>query len=129
MELSTYIDCFNNKLNEFLRDLCNSFPDMSDLKVLKNGLQLAITIDPRMPQNVFNMHVASTYEKKIIEKDEAFFLQENYDTIAVQHGVDLDIIGKLKGIWATLNDENKDIIWKYLHVLVLLNKKCQSLMK
>lgn len=125
-----YFENFNAKLDEFLKDLLSTFPEMNDIKVLRSGLQLAKTMDIKMPQTFFDKHVASLYEQKIIEQDEQFFLNEDYTQLLSQqvngHAIDLDIVGKLKQIWGTLDVENKCVIWKYLHVLVLLNRKCKG---
>lgn len=123
---TTYFECFNNKLKEFLNDLLVSFPEMNDLKLLKNGLHLATTIDVKMPQKFFNEHVACKYETHILGKNEEFFLNETYEAVAQQHGFDLDIVSKIKGIWGTIDGENKEIVWKYLQVLILLNRKCKN---
>lgn len=123
-----YFESFNTKLDEFLRDLMSTFPEMKDIKVLRSGVQLAKTMDIKMPQSFFNSHVAMRYEDKILEKDERFFLEEDYRELLSQkingQSIDMDIVGKLKQIWGTLDDDNKSVVWKYLHVLVLLNRKC-----
>jgi hypothetical protein len=124
-EVTTYYECFNNKLEEFLQDLSSSFPDVKDFKLVKNGLQLAKTIDVKMPQRVFDENVANRFEERIIKKDEQFFLTENYADILEDNNVDLDVVSKIKDIWSSLDDCDKDTIWKYLHVLVILNRKCR----
>jgi DNA-binding transcriptional ArsR family regulator len=124
---TTYYECFNNKLDELLGELSRTFTEMSDIKILRNGLTFARTLDLKMPQSMFDRHVTPAYEKRIIDEDEQFFLhEEDYHAIASEHGVDLDIIGQLKSIWKDLDGENKQAIWKYLKVLVLLNRKCKS---
>lgn len=125
-QVATYYTAFNNKLVEFVSDLSNTFPEMHDLKVLKSGIQLAKTVDIKMPRQVFNEHVADVYEQQILDKNEDFFLKEDYSHITQAHGLDIDIVSKLKEIWGTLDQENRNIIWKYLEVLVLLNRKCKS---
>ena len=124
-EVMTYYESFNNKLNEFLNDLHTTFPEMTDIKVLKSGLQFAKTMDVKMAQTMFDKHVAAKYEDQILKQNETFFLNETYTHIANAHGIDLDIIGRLKDVWSTMDDSNREIIWKYLKVLVLLNKKCK----
>ncbi len=125
----TYFECFNTKLDEFLKDLSTSFPEFNDVKVLRNGLKLAMTIDAKLPQKYFNENLTSSFETHIMSRDEKFFLEQDYQEI-IRHnsnlinGIDLDIIPKIKSIWKTLDDSNKDAIWKYLQLLVLLNKKC-----
>jgi hypothetical protein len=119
----TYFECFNTKLAEFLQDLSTSFPEFKDIKMLKNGLNLARTLDVKMPATMFSKHVTAEYEQNILNKDDAFFLTQTYEHIAVD-GIDLDIIPKLKDMWGTLDVSDKDSVWKYLQVLVLLCRKC-----
>lgn len=123
---STYHVCFNNKLDEFLRDLHDTFPDLHDFKVLRNGLTLAKNLDEKMPQKFFDEYVANEYEGFIIKQDEQFFLEHDYKKVVDEYSVDLDIVGKLKEVWSTLDDDNKDVVWKYMKVLVLLNRKCKQ---
>jgi hypothetical protein len=120
----TYFECFNEKLKEFLNDLVSAFPELKHLSVMKNGLNLAINLDVKLPQKIFNDNIRENYETRIVNKDEQFFLSEDYEHIANKHNLDLDIVSKLKGIWKTLDADNKEVIWKYLQVLVVLNKRC-----
>ena len=121
----TYYECFNTKLEEFLNDLLTAFPEFKDFKVLKHGINLAKTIDAKMPANVFLQHMTDEYEKNILSRDDAFFMNEDYAYVA-DMGVDLDIISKLKTLWGQLDDSNKESVWKYLQVLVLLSRKCRK---
>ena len=123
---TTYHECFNAKLDEFLKDLIDCFPGMKDIKLLKSGLQLSRTMDITLPQKVFNEHIHDIYENNILNKDESFFMNENYQHIVDTHGLELDVISKIKTMWTDLSVNNKDVIWKYLQVLVLLNRKCKS---
>jgi hypothetical protein len=121
-----YIECFNKKLQEFITELIECFPQMKELKMLRSGLQLAVTMEPYLPQKVFDEHLHDVYENSILDKDENFFLNEDYQHIVDTRGIDLDIISTIKNMWKDLDTNNKEAIWKYLQVLVLLNRKCKS---
>jgi hypothetical protein len=111
------VDLFNQKMVEFADDItmvCNDF------KELKPALRLAINLDKRTPLKAFGKY-ASKYETYIMEKNEAFFLEETYTDIS--HKVNFDMIKKLKEVWQTLSPENKDTVWKYFQVLVYLHNK------
>lgn len=131
MDASVYQEAFNNKLLEFLNDLICTFPEVHhDLKTLKHGVNMARNIDPQIPQTFFNERVASKYEDRILAKDDQFFLDHDYtlDLSGLDskvQGFDLDIIGRLKAMWGNVNAANRETIWKYLHVLLALNKKCK----
>jgi hypothetical protein len=124
MDSMTYYECFNNKLDEFLKDLTNTFPDLKDIKLLRNGVNIAKVADMKLPQQVFDQTVALKYEKQILEKDENFFMNEDYTEVLSTHGVDFNLVPQLKEVWTSLDESNKDAVWKYMQVLVLLNKKC-----
>lgn len=115
-----FIDMFNRKLGEFIDDLIECYNDLEDLKVFKSMLDLAIYMDKNVPQQMFHETVTKKYEKYIVEYNEAFFLEEEYDPTYT----DINLVNKLKGIWKTMETHNKNIIWKYLHVLLVLDRKC-----
>lgn len=127
LEMDKYYEAFNTKLIELVNDLMGTFPEIkTDLMSIKHGINMVKNIDPKVPQGFFNDHVAIKYEPQLISRDEQFFLDHDYsqEVTRLVHGFDLDIIGKLKYIWRDLNTDNKDAIWKYIHVLLALNRKC-----
>jgi hypothetical protein len=119
-----YVESFNNKLAEFVKDLGVAFPDIPDINTLRSSLVLARSLDPSLPQKLFHHHVALPFGDRILASDEGFFMQYDYQELSKIHGVEIDIVGKIKNIWHDLTDNNKDAIWKYLHVLVVLSRKC-----
>lgn len=122
--MDAYVESFNNKLGEFVKDLGVTFPDISDIIMLKTSFNLARNIDPSLPQKMFHDHVSRKFGDHILASDESFFMHYDYSEISKRHGVDIDIVGKIKAIWHDLSEENKSAIWKYLQVLVLLSRKC-----
>jgi hypothetical protein len=125
-ESITYYECFNSKLEEFLVDLSRTIPEFTDLKVLKNGVSLAKNLDPKMPLTMFNQHMTPDYEDKILKRDDNFFMHENYDEIVHDNGINIDFVPYLKEVWSKLSDEDKNAIWKYLHLFVLLSRRCRG---
>ena len=63
------------------------------------------------------------YKPKIIEKDESFFLNNNYTEIVnnVQSDGLESIITKLKNYWNSMSSGNKEKIWEYLNSLIKLS--------
>ena len=110
----------NLKLQEFVDDLLASYPGVTDIRVMKTMLNLTVAMDIKLPQDMFNRCVVIPYEQQILAKDECFFLEEAYDP----QYADINIIEKLKGIWKTLPAEDKEIVWKYFQVLLVLNRRC-----
>lgn len=113
---------FNMKFDEFLEDLVSTYPEEDELKAMKNMLDLSIKcMGSNVPQEMFNSCVAVPFGTRILTKDESFFLEEcPYD----QRYADINIINKLKSKWKGLSSENKEVVWKYMKVLLVLNYRC-----
>ena len=65
------------------------------------------------------------YREKILNKDESFFLENEYSEIKAANEDDENtveqVINKLKKYWGELSIENKEKIWKYLETLIKLS--------
>lgn len=111
-------DVFNSKLKEFIADLSNVCPELCDMSPL---LSLTIAMDKNAAINMFNTTIAINYENHIMNKDDQFFLNEPYNGDVPNIGIDL--VNNLKHVWTTLDSNNKETIWKYLQLLLILNNK------
>lgn len=122
-------DLFNMKIMEFADDLIYICPEVSDFRIFKTACEWAIGMDKKNAYNIFKMCIGQPYEQQILTRDEKFFLQESYDEYQPyiqMYGQDLNITNKLKKIWSTLDQVNKDNIWKYFQLLLVLSKKCSE---
>ena len=119
-----YYDKFNEQLISFLKQLTICYPQISEFKKITSGLSLLKTMDKKMPAKLFKEH-ASKFEMQIKKKDEEFFINNNeYEILdSVDKNEFLDFINQLKIVWKDTSEENKDVIWKYLNVLLIISKK------
>lgn len=120
-------ELFNRKIVEFIENLIYIFPEVNDFKVFKTACDWAIGMDVTSAQQIFNICVGQPYEVQIMEKDEKFFLKENYDEYndyIKLYGNDMNLVEKLKNIWSIIDESNKEVIWQYMQVLIFLNKRC-----
>lgn len=123
----TNLDYFNYYLKEFCNELIANFPDF-EKNIVANYREL---LESKQSQNSlyakYFVSKVNDYMDKICGKDETLFNPENYvekesglvGTLVFLEGVDF-----LK-LWqsSTNNDTNKQAIWKYLQLLVLLGRK------
>jgi hypothetical protein len=120
-------ELFNKKLVEFVEDIIYICPEVNDFRVFKMTCDWAVNLDVKFAQNMFDVCVAKPYASQILSKDENFFLKESYDEYndyIKKYNHDLNLIQKLKSIWKDLDDVNKENIWKYMQVLLILNNRC-----
>lgn len=123
---AVYINLFNDKAEEFCKDLVTTFPEVAEFKKLKSGLLLLKNVDEKKPREFFNSYVGINFKQQILSKDESFFINEVQNH--VQGGIDnsqwQSVISLIHELWATLSNENKENIWKYFQVLIAINDKC-----
>jgi len=64
------------------------------------------------------------YGDRIIDKDEAFFLEEaDYSKMAGDLQDAECVINKVKTVYRGLNESDRAVVWKYMRVLVMLSRK------
>lgn len=129
MSKTIFFERFNEKCDEFCRDIITSFPNIEQFKHIKTGLNLIKNIDMKTPQRIFHNNIYNThYRDFILTKNEEFFLTNEdfniqYSTNDKKQYWD-EFIDNIRLIWKTLSNEDKDIVWKYFHILVILSEKC-----
>ena len=111
------VEVFNCKVTEMVSDISKVAPEFHEYKTY---LELGLSMNKNIAIDMFG-NCARKYEPYILKKDESYFLNESYEDQAADN--QFDIINKIKKIWTTLSKENKEIIWKYLQVLIILQKK------
>ena len=115
------LSAFNNLVIKFNDDLISTFPEENDFKVYKRGIILLNSANSKKICLLFKDYMVF-YRQKITEKDESFFLNNDYTEIVNNNkseGVE-SIISKLKHYWNTMSIGNKNKIWEYLNSLIKL---------
>jgi len=118
-----FLEKFNTTFQEFLSDFAKTFPNDAQLSLYELGLRGILLADSSVVQKVFHERVSVPYADKILAKDEAFFLQNSFSEIHADITDAMDVISKVKSYWSQLDAVNKDVVWKYLKVLTLLDRK------
>ena len=119
---NTYLTAFNNLVIKFNEDLIDVFPEENDFKVYKRGIMMLNSANAKKICNLYKDYMI-LYRSKILEKDETFFVNNNYTEIVSNsnsEGVE-SIILKLKHYWGNLSTSNKEKVWEYLNSLIKLS--------
>ena len=118
-----YRSQFNDTLVELVDDLIRVFPQDSDFRMYKLALQGAMITNNNMVHGIFRERVCNIYGERILARDEQFFLTNSYNDMKDEFSQADQLITKLKDSWSSLNTQQRDVVWKYLRVLVLLDRK------
>jgi hypothetical protein len=120
MSKKILIDTLFTQFSDFIKQLQNMYPEDTDFPIFLSTLQLLKSANPMLVVNFVKTDIIDPYGSKIISKDESFFLNNDY----TKHGeVDLNIVEKLKTYIQNMSPNSKDIVWKYIELLMKLTLK------
>lgn len=119
------LNLFNQKFIEFLSDLIRVFPEDSEFKQFKATVLMIQATKEQTVQQVFHSSVEK-YKPHIAARNDQFFLESGFDDINSLENKDYmqQVIEKLKRNWIELDARNREIVWKYLTLLVALDERC-----
>jgi len=118
-----FLGKFNHTFKEFINDLIKSFPGDPDFKMYKMAISTAMIMNESLVIGVFKEKVMDRYSEKILAKDDAFFMDNNYNELQGEFSEASAIIQKLKGYWSGMSPDDRDVVWRYFVVLVKLSQK------
>lgn len=131
---------FNNQLDQFLTELRDLLPDQVQIRVVQDKLRMVRSMSSRIVMEGFAQYVLP-YQAQILNQDESFFLDNGENLVNTKYdeairsipAVETNDVSKddvmkafrmIKNIWSNrLSTENKQIIWNYFKVLVVLCKR------
>ena len=116
---------FKKQLTIFFDELIGQFPTEGDLIVIRLFLTNQMPIQDIMDIFIRTLNKNDEEFKHMIKaRDENFFLEHDiFDTISKQKS------GHFKKLWSSgqLDQEDKEIMWKWLDTFVYLSEKYTSL--
>lgn len=110
----TELRVFCNQLTAFVDDLCETYPEETDISTAAQKLKLLKQVNPRLIHSVFMSSVYSEFSQPILNEDEEYILK----SIRVHEGN--PALWVFDKHWSTMTETNKQAVWKYIKALVLL---------
>lgn len=121
-----YLDKFNQTFREFGDDILKVFPEDNEFRMYNLAIATAMLVNPEIVFNIFYDRVILPFGDRVLSKDESFFLNHDYDDVRGEHEEASAIIDKVKSYWKVMGDADREVVWKYFKVLVLLGKKIRT---
>ena len=122
----SYLSAFNSQLIKFFEDLSETFPEEKEIRASIEGLQFARKANPKLILDMFYEHVARDLKEAILDENADKIVEYGKIKIATQFNEVMPALSIFQKHWPTLSDVNRDIIWKYLKVLITLCDKARA---
>ena len=119
------LTAFNNTIQQLIDDLINYFPEDNDYKLFESSFKMLRQANPRKVLELFKTHILK-HKNYILDENESFLLEYNY----LQSGTGIQdmnyaesLMLRIKDNWRLIDEKNKEAIWKYFKVLIVLSEK------
>ena len=120
------LSSFTTQLVRFFEDLAQTFPEERDIKAALEAIQGAKKINPRLILDLFIEHVARDLRNAITNEDADAIIHYARTKISTQFNEISPALTIFDRHWATLSEPNRESIWKYLKVLLILSDKARG---
>jgi hypothetical protein len=128
VDKSRYVEMFNDTIIEFLNDLLRVSKEDKDIKKFKTSIIMLKTVQEQKTSELFHRYVGPYYDQ-IRQKNDAFFKSQRdiyktggMTTVTGENVTD-ELIDKLRDMWDSLAEEDKENVWNYMLVLMRLCEK------
>ena len=126
MSNASPLTMFTNTLVGFFEELIATFPEEKDIRAALETIQGARKINPGLIRDMFYEHVTKDLKDAISREDDGAIITYGRVKITQQYNEILPALAIFDKHWATLSDSNRNVIWKYLKALVILNERARS---
>ena len=110
------------QIDNFINELCIIFQNNGEMLLFREKYNLVRGVNSNLIIEYFISYIYP-FKKNIMNKEESFFLDGGgQEELKDKSG--LKFRDSIKTLWITqLSDENKEIIWKYFKIFILLCEK------
>jgi hypothetical protein len=120
------LGAFNTQLIRFFEELNQSYPEERDIKLALEAIQGAKKINPKLILDLFWEHVYRDLHEAIAREDEEAVIGYAHSKISGQFNEMSPALLIFDKHWPTMDDTNRQAIWKYLKVLCVLCEKARA---
>jgi hypothetical protein len=120
------LSAFVNQFIRFFQDLSETFPEEKDIKMALEAIEGAKKINPRLVLDLFYEHVFVDLAESIRNEDVEHIIEVGKRKISTQFNEIMPALSIFQNHWPTLDQGNRDAIFKYLKVLVVLCEKARN---
>ena len=110
------------QIDNFINELCTIFQNNGEMLLFREKYNLVRGVNSNLIIEYFITYIYP-FKKNIMNKEESFFLDGGgQEELKDKSG--LKFRDSIKTLWITqLSEENKEIIWKYFKIFILLCEK------
>jgi hypothetical protein len=118
----SYKQLLLQQIDNFINELSTIFTKNTDIALLKEKYSMVKSMNSKLVVEYIIQHIYPL-KKMILEQDENFFLNGGGQE-EIKEGSGLRFRDNICKLWVSeMSSDNKEIVWKYFKVFVMLSEK------
>lgn len=117
------LGAFCNQLIAFFEDLTETYPEEKDISMATQALKLMKQANPRMIHTFFMDVIYKEFAQHILDENEEYVIGRARELLNSQYAEINYAFWIFDKHWSTMNEANKEQVWKYLKALILLAQR------
>jgi UV DNA damage repair endonuclease len=110
------------QIENFINEICTIFPNSNEMLLLREKFTMIKSMNSKIIIEYIIRHIYPL-KQMILEQNEEFFLNGGGQE-EIKDNSGLRFRDNIRKLWMTeMIDENKEIVWKYFKVFVILSDK------
>jgi hypothetical protein len=124
--MSSPVGLFTTQLIRFFEDLKESFPEERDIKSALELIKFAKASNPKLVSDMFYEHVYKELNEPIKREDADYIIAYTHEKVKNEFNEISPALTIFDKYWATMTDESRNTIWKWLKVLCVLCERAKN---
>ena len=121
--MATPIAAFNNQLLAFVEDLAETYTEEKDIRTALDPLKALKKANPKLLHTSFMKYIYPDFHKPVLEEDEDALISKAREVLNSEYKDFAFAYVIFDRHWSTMSEANKDAIWKWCKVLVVLAER------
>ena len=121
--MASAIGAFNNQLLAFVEELAETYTEEKDLRTALDALRAIKKMNPKLLHTGFMEYVYPDFHKPVMEEDEATLIAKAHEVLHGEHKDFAFAYVIFDRHWTGMSQSNKQAIWNYCKVLVVLAER------
>ena len=114
---------FLQQVENFINELVTIFPSNGEILIMKEKIGFLKSFNSNLIIENF-IEFVYPLKSKIMEQNEDFFLNGGGQEEVIEEDGGINFRNNIRSLWINqMSNENKEIIWKYFKIFVLLIEK------
>ncbi|NBP58671.1 hypothetical protein EBU71_19450 [bacterium] len=124
--MATPISAFNNQLIAFVEDLAETYTEEKDIRTALDALKALKKANPKLLHTGFMNYIYPDFAKPVMEMDENALISKAKTALESEYKDYAFAYIIFDRHWSTMSEANKEAIWKWCKVLVLLAERATN---